>query len=118
MAAASRSDSEAMAPTPNETCVVLRLGFGGCTRDELEDWAAVIQEVVDEQAADAAPGAAVRCIFDPLAVELLFTVENATKAEVHQRISAVVGAIETVVPSEFSTDTATRSADPREPVPA
>jgi hypothetical protein len=118
MAAASRSDSEAMAPTTNETCVVLRLGFGGCTREELEDWAAVIQEAVDERAGDAAPGAAVRCIFDPLTVELLFTVENSTKAEVHQRVAAVVAAIESVVPSAFNTDTATRSGDRRELVPA
>ncbi len=118
MAAASRPDNEAMAPTPTETCVVLGLEFGGCSREVLEDWAAVIQEVVDERASDAAPGAAIRCTYEPLAVEILFTVENATPAEVHQRVAAVVGAIQTVVPSAFNTDTATRSAAPREPVPA
>jgi hypothetical protein len=117
MATASRSDSEAMAPIPNETCVVLRLGFGGCTREELEDWAGVIQEVVDERAGDAAPGAAVRCLYEPSTVEVLFTVENATQAEVHQRVASVVGAVETVVPSAFNTDTATRSAGGRELVP-
>ena len=68
--------------------------------------------------ANLAPGAAIRCVYDPLTVEVLFTVENATKAEVHQRVAAVVGAIETVVPSAFDTDTATRSADPRELIPA
>lgn len=119
MATAQRTDSEAMASsTPKETCVVLRLEFGGCTREELEDWAAVIQEVVDERAGEAAPGAAVRCVYEPLTVEVLFTAENATAAEVHRRVAAVVGAIETVVPSGFNTDTATRSADLREPVPA
>jgi hypothetical protein len=118
MAAASRPDNETMAPIETETCVVLGLEFGGCSREELEDWAAVIQEVVDKHAGDAAPGAAVRCIYEPLSVEILFTVENATPAEVHQRVAAVVGAIQTVVPSAFNTDTATRSARPREPVPA
>jgi hypothetical protein len=107
-----------MTPTPTETCVVLALVFGGCSREELEDWAAVIQEVVDERAGDAAPGAAIRCLYEPLTVELLFTVGNATPAEVHQRVAAVVGAIQAVVPSAFNTDTATRSADTREPVPA
>jgi hypothetical protein len=118
MAAAFRPDSEAMTPTPQETCVVLRLEFVGCSRAELEDWAAVIQEVVDERAADAAPGAAVRCLWKPLGVELVFTAENASPAEVHQRVTTVVEAIQTVVPAAFDTDTATRSADPRQPVPA
>ena len=118
MATAQRSDSEAMTSPFQETCVVLRLEFGGCAREELEDWAAVIQEVVDERAGDAAPGVAVRCIYEPLTVEILFTVENATPAEVHQRVTAVVSVIQTVVPSAFNTDTATRSADPREPVTA
>jgi len=106
-----------MMSTPTETCVVLGLEFGGCSREELEDWAAVIQEVVDQRAGDAAPGAAVRCIYEPSSVEVLFTVENATPAEVHQCVATVVGAIQTVVPT-FNTDTATRSASPREPVPA
>jgi hypothetical protein len=101
-----------------ETCVALRLEFGGCSREDVEDWAAVIQRVIDERAADAAPGAAVRCLWEPLGVELVFTVENASPAEVHQRVTAVVEAIQTVVPSAFDTDTATRSGDPREPVPA
>jgi hypothetical protein len=118
MATAQRSDREAMSSPLPETCVVLRLEFGGCSREELEDWAAVVQEVVDRRASDAAPGAAVRCIFDPLTVELLFTVENATKAEVHQHVAVVVAAIESVIPSAFNTDTATRSADRRELVPA
>jgi hypothetical protein len=119
MAMARHPDTEAMtSKNPSETCVVLRLEFGGCTREVLEDWAIVVQEVVDKHAAEAAPGAAIRCVYDPLTVEVLFTVENATKAEVHQRVAAVVGAIETVVPSAFDTDTATRSADPRELIPA
>ncbi|HUB75091.1 MAG TPA: hypothetical protein VL979_13795 [Solirubrobacteraceae bacterium] len=107
-----------MAPlTPSETCVVLRLEFGSCSREELQDWAIVIQEVVDQRAGEAAPGAAVRCTYEPLAVEVLFTAENATPAEVHQRVTTVVQAIETVVP-RFDTDTATRTADPRELVAA
>lgn len=107
-----------MASPPQETCVVLRLEFGGCSREELEDWGAVVQEAIDERAEDAAPGAAIRCIYEPLAVEILFTVENATKAEVHQRVAAVVAAIEGAIPTAFDTDTATRSAGPQELVPA
>lgn len=119
MTTAQRTDNEAMTSSnPQETCVVLRLEFGGCSRDELADWAIVVQEVIDQHAAEAAPGAAIRCIYDPLTVEILFTVENETKASVHQRVAAVVGAIESVVPTGFDTDTATRSADPRDLVPA
>jgi len=119
MARTRQPDSEAMTPPiPDETCVVLRLEFGGCSREELEDWAAVVQEAIDERAGDAAPGAAIRCIYEPMTVEILFTVENATTAEVHQRVATVVGAIEAVVPTAFDTDTATRSAGPRELVPA
>jgi hypothetical protein len=118
MAAAQRPDGEVVTSSiPSETCVVLRLEFGGCSRAELEDWAAVIQEVVDDRAAEAAPGAAIRCLYEPFGVEL-FTVEDATPAEVHQRVTAVVEAIQAVVPTAFDTDTATRSADPRVPVPA
>jgi hypothetical protein len=119
MAAAQHSESETMgSPTPSETCVELRLEFVGCSHEELEQWAAVIQEVVDERAAEAAPGAVVGGTFDPLSVEILFTVENATPAEVHQRVTAVVEAIQAVVPSAFDTDTATRSGERREPIPA
>lgn len=119
MATAQRTDGEAMDPfTPQETCVVLRLEFVGCSQDELADWAIVVQEVIDQHAAEAAPGAAIRCIYEPQTVEILFTVENETKASVHQRVAAVVGAIEAVVPTRFDTDTATRSADPRDLIPA
>lgn len=118
MATAERSDREVVASPPLETCVVLRLEFGGCSREELIDWAAVVQEVIDKHAGDAAPDAAIRVIYEPMSVEILFTVENATKAEVHQRVAAVVAAIESVVPSQFDTDTATRSAEPRELIPA
>jgi hypothetical protein len=94
------------------------LQFGGCSREELLDWAAVVQEVVDEQAGDAAPDAAIRCTYEPLAVEISFTVEDVTRADVHRRVAAVIGVIEAVVPTRFDTDTATRSSDPRELVAA
>jgi len=119
MARARQPDSEAVTPlVPDETCVVLRLEFGGCSREDLEEWAIVVQQVVDQHASDAAPDAAVRCTYEPLAVEILFTVENETQASVHQRVAAVVGAVEEVVPTRFDTDTATRSADLRDLVPA
>lgn len=112
-------DSEAMVtPPPIETCVVLRLEFGRCSREDLLDWAAVVQEVVDRRAGEAAPDAAIRCIYNPTSVEILFTVENATQAEVHRRVAVVIAAVESVVPTRFDTDTATRAADPRELVPA
>jgi hypothetical protein len=117
MASAQRPDSEAMTPA-SETCVTLRLEFAGCSREELLDWAAVVQEVVDQRAGDAAPDVAIRCIYTPMSVEILFTVQNATPAEVHQRVAAVIAAVESVVPTRFDTDTATRSADPRELVTA
>jgi hypothetical protein len=119
MPATRRPDTKTMpAAAPEETCVVLRLEFGGCSRQELEDCAILIQEVVDSRAAEAAPGAAIRCVHDPLTVEVLFTVENATRQDVHQRVAAVVGAIESVLPVAFDTDAATRSTDRRELVAA
>jgi hypothetical protein len=105
-------------PPPQETCVRLRLDFGGCSHDELDAWTLVVQEAVDTLAGDEAPDAAVRGMYEPFSVEILFTVENETKARVHQRIAAVVAAVESVVPSAFDTDTATRSPHPRELVPA
>lgn len=104
--------------TPNETCVVLRLEFGGCSREELEDWAIVVQEAIDAHAAEAAPDAAIRCVYEPMTVEILFTVENETRANVHQRVAAVVGTIEAVVPSRFDTDAAIPSSNSRDLVPA
>lgn len=115
MATAQGPGSEAMASAiPEETCVAVGLEFGGCSREELEDWAIVVQEAVDEYASDAAPGAAVSCRFDPLTVEVLFTVENETAAQVHRRISDVLAAVQRVVPVRFDTETATRSGDGRE----
>jgi hypothetical protein len=119
MAMMQGPDSEPMASAiPQETCVVVGLEFGGCSREELEDWAIVVQEAVDAYAAGAAPGAAVSCRYEPLAVEVLFTVQNETAAQVHQRISEVLAAVQRVVPVGFNTETATRSGDPRELVPA
>jgi hypothetical protein len=120
MAAARQTDIEAMASTPpKETCVVLRLEFSDeCSRTELEDYAILVQEATDERAADAAPGAAIRCTYEPMAVEIIFTVENESIAEVHHRVASVVAAIEDALPFTFDTETATRSADRRELVHA
>jgi len=118
MAPARRSDKGAVTPIPQETCVVVGLEFGGCTREDLINWAIVIQEVVDAKAGSAAPEAAVRCVYEPPAVEIIFTVENETPAGVHKRVAQVLGAIQRVVPRAFNTETATRSSDLRELVPA
>ena len=118
MAAAQRPDIDAMAPSQRETCVIMALEFGGCSHEDLVDWALVIQEVLDTRACDAAPGAAVRCVYEPSTVGIIFAVENETKAGIHERAAAVLAAVESVVPSSFDTDTATRSADRGELVPA
>jgi sorbitol-specific phosphotransferase system component IIA len=120
MAAARRTDIEAMASMPpKETCVVLRLEFPDePSRKDLEDYAILVQEATDEHAADAAPGAAIRCAYEPMAIEVIFTIENESVAEVHHRVASVVAAIEDALPFTFDTETATRSADRRELVPA
>ncbi|MHB1808910.1 MAG: hypothetical protein ACYCU0_06400 [Solirubrobacteraceae bacterium] len=110
-------DGDAASAVPNDqTRVRLRLEFGGCSREELEDWAIVIQEVVD--AADPDLHAAIGCILDPMTVEILFAVENETTSQVHERVARVVGSIEAVVPARFDTDAATRSTDSQELVAA
>lgn len=120
MAAASRPDSEAMTSPPQETCVVLRLEFpDGCSRHELEDYAILVQEAIDDHAAGIALGAAVRCTYEPMAVEILFTVEARSVAEVHHRVALVVATIEPALPFAFGTETATHAAERRkELVPA
>ena len=98
---------------------MLRLEFlEECSREELEDYAILVQEATDKHAADAAPGAAIRCTYEPMAVEIIFTVENESVAEVHHRVASVVAAIENALPFTFDTETATRSAERRELVPA
>ena len=124
MATARRSDGEAMTPTFQETSVLLRLEFPEeCSREQLEEYAILVQEVVDERAAGIALGAAVRCDYDPMTVEVLFTVEAASVADVHHRVAVVVATIEPALPFMFETETTTRASDPRpvsarEPVPA
>ncbi|HEY1834405.1 MAG TPA: hypothetical protein VGG08_08210 [Solirubrobacteraceae bacterium] len=119
MAVHQGSDSELMASAiPEQTCVVVGLEFGGCSRDELDDWAIAVQQALDAYAAVAAPGAAVSCRYEPLTVDVLFTVEKETAAQVHQRIAEVFAAVQKVVPVQFNTETATRSGDSRELIPA
>ncbi len=119
MATAQRPDSEAMASPFHERCVVLRLEFpDGCSREQLEDYAIMVQEAVDEHAAGIALGAAVRCDYEPMAVEVLFTVEAGSVANVHHRVALVIATIEPALPFSFETETATRSAErKKEPVP-
>jgi hypothetical protein len=95
--------------------VILRLEFPEeCSREQLEEYAIMGQEATDEHAAGIALGAAVRCIYEPMAVEVLFTVEARSVAEVHHRVALVVAAIEPALPFIFQTETATRSAERRE----
>lgn len=109
MAAVERSDIEAMtAPIRQEHDVLLRLEFPECSREQLEDYAALAQEAVDEHASGIALGAVVSGVFDPPTVEILFTVEARSQTEVHHRVALVVGAIEPVLPFSFETESTTR----------
>ncbi|HTW43854.1 MAG TPA: hypothetical protein VMD79_16220 [Solirubrobacteraceae bacterium] len=112
-----------MTPPFQETSVVLRLEFPDeCSREQLEEYAIMVQEAVDERAAGIALGAAVRCDYDPMTVEVLFTVEAGSMADVHHRVALVVATIEPALPFTFETETTTRTIAPRgrdrEPVPA
>jgi len=110
-------DSEAMASrTPQERCVVLRLDLPGCSRTDLDEHALDVQEAVDARYPEL--GTAIRGIREPLGLELLFTVEAASTAEVHRQVAAVVEVAESVLPFAFETETATRSPERHELVPA
>ena len=71
----------------------------------------MVQEATDEHANGIALGAAVRCTYDPMAVEILFSVEARSVADVHHRVALVIGAIEPALPFAVQTETATRAAD-------
>jgi hypothetical protein len=115
MAAALGPDSEAMTtPTPQEHDVLLRLEFPECSRDQLERFAALVQEAVDEHASGIALGAVIGGVFDPPAIEVGFTVEARSQTEVHHRVALVVGAIEPALPFSFETESATKPVRQRE----
>lgn len=79
----------------------------------------MVQEAVDERATGIALGAAVRCAYEPMTVEILFTVEARSMSEVHHRVALVVAAIEPALPFIFQTETATRVPERhKEMVPA
>jgi hypothetical protein len=110
--AAIEQSSEAMPTAFRERTVILRLEFpDGCSRAELEDYAILVQEAVDEHAAGIALGAAVGCDYDPMTVEVIFTVEAGSMAEVHHRVALVVAAIEPALPFRFETETTMRTSD-------
>lgn len=116
----ARPDNDALDASPlRETCVILRLEFSdGGSREDVEDYAILVQEAIDEHAAGIALGAAVRCIYEPLAVETIFTVEARSVAEVHHRVALVLGAIEPALPFSFQTETATGPPERRESLAA
>jgi hypothetical protein len=110
-------DSEAMTSRPpQERCVVLRLDLPDCSRAELDEYALDLQEAVDTRYPEL--DTAIRGIGEPLGLELLFTVETTSTADVHRRVAAVVEVAESALPLAFETETATRSPEPRELVPA
>jgi hypothetical protein len=111
MAIARQPTSSETSTTPfQEKTVILRLEFpNGCSRAELEDYAILVQEAVDEHAAGIALGAAVGCDYDPMTVEVIFTVEAGSMAEVHHRVALVVAAIEPALPFRFETATTMRA---------
>jgi hypothetical protein len=117
MATAQQPTSETTTSSFQERSVILRLEFpNGCSRSALEDYAILVQEAVDEHAAGIALGAAVRCDYDPMTVEVLFTVEAGSMAEVHHRVALVVATIEPALPFTFETETTMRASDSSRPV--
>jgi hypothetical protein len=111
MATAQRSDNEGMTTrTPREHDVQLRLEFSaGCSSEQLEAYAALVQEAVDEHAGGIALGAVVGGVFDPPAIEVGFMVEARSQTELHHRVALVVGAIEPALPFWFETESATKA---------
>lgn len=95
-----------------ETTVTLGVRIADLgSRRELEDYAIMVQEAVDVEAAGIALGAAVGCSDDPPAsLEVIFTVRARSVAEVHHRIALVVSAIEVALPRQFEARTRTRCA--------
>jgi hypothetical protein len=92
------------------------LDLPGCTREVVDDYALDVQEAVDARRPEL--GTAVRCIYEPMGLELLFTVEASRTADVHREVVSVVEATEAALPFTFETETATRSPEYRELVPA
>jgi hypothetical protein len=110
--AAIEQPRETMPTEFRDRTVILRLEFpDGCSRAELEDYAILVQEAVDEHAVGIALGAAVGCDYDPMTVEVIFTVEAGSMAEVHHRVALVVAAIEPALPFSFETATIMRESD-------
>jgi hypothetical protein len=96
-----------------EMCVTLGVRFPARSSQELEDHALTIQEVVDKRAAGIALGAAVACRSNPplAAVEIIFTVQAGSAAEIYHRVALVIGVIEAALPFALDTVTATTSSD-------
>ncbi len=114
MAEPARSDNQAMTATRQEHDVLLRLEFPDCSQEQLEEYAVLVQEAVDEHANGIALGAVVGGVFDPPTIEVRFTVEASSQTEVHHRVALVVGVIEPALPFSFETEAATGPARQRE----
>ncbi len=114
---AKRPDSEVMtAPNSQERCVVLRLGLPGCAREIVDDYALDVQEAVDAHRPEL--GTAIRSLYEPMGLELLFTTDATRAADVQREVVSVIEAAESVLPFSFETATTTGSPEHRELVPA
>jgi hypothetical protein len=117
MATAQPPDTDTMtAPNPEERCVILRLALPGCSRAVVDDYALDVQEAVDASRPEL--GTAIRSIYEPMGLELLFTTEATRAADVQRDVVAVIEASEAVLPFSFETATTTGSPEHRELVPA
>jgi hypothetical protein len=117
MGAQHPTESEAMASTTlQERCVILRLDLPGCSPDQRDDYAMDVQDAVDARYPEY--GTAIRSLAHPVGLELLFTTEAATTAEVLRQAAAVVEAAENVLPFSFEIGTETRSPKHGELIPA
>jgi hypothetical protein len=96
--------------------VILRLNLPGCSREAVDNYALDVQEAVDASRPEL--GTAIRSLYEPMGLELLFTTEATRAADVQREVVSVIEAAEAVLPFSFETATTTGSPEHRELVPA
>ncbi len=96
--------------------MILRLALPGCACEVVDDYALDVQEAVDASRPEL--GTAIRSLYEPMGLELLFTTEAIRAADVQRDVVSVIEAAEAVLPFSFETATTTGSPEHRELVPA
>ena len=96
--------------------MILRLALPGCSREVADDYALDVQEAVDASRPELAT--AIRSLYEPMGLELLFTTEATRAADVQRDVVSVIEAAEAVLPFSFVTATTTGPPEHRELVSA